>query len=91
MSNSGDLSSTLNAMQTLASSAKTLGLDANEIPEPGEVKAMSTFLNSLDSFKVTPVVVGEDSSTDWRVVGTLDKSGFIKEQALTTAYASSVR
>jgi len=60
-------------MQTLASSAKALGLDANEIPEPGEVKAMSTFLNSLDSFKVTPVVVGEDSSTDWRVVGTLDK------------------
>jgi hypothetical protein len=73
LSNPGDLSSTLNTIQAVASSAEALGLDANEIPKSGEVKAMSTFLNSLDSFKVTPVVVGEDSSTDWRVVGTLDK------------------
>lgn len=73
LSNSGDLSSTLNTIQAVASSAEALGLDANEIPKSGEVKAMSTFLNSLDSFKVTPVVVGEDSSTDWKVVGPLDK------------------
>lgn len=73
LSNPGELKGALNTMQTLTPSAKALGLNTSGIPEPSKMKAMNAFLNGLEIFKSTPVVVGEDSSTDWRVVGALNK------------------
>jgi len=73
LSNSDELSGALSIMQALIPSAETLGLNTKGLPDPSEMKNMSTVLNGLKDFKVAPVVIGEDSCTDWRVVGALNK------------------
>lgn len=73
LSNPGELIGALNTIQALTPSAETLGLNTKGLPHPSEMKNMSTALHGLKDFKVAPVVIGEDSGTDWRVVGALNK------------------
>lgn len=70
MSNHEGLSSALHTMQDLRPSAESLGLDMEGVPDSAQMESMASFLDQLD---ISPVVVGEDSDTDWRVVGSLNK------------------
>lgn len=68
MSSHAGLSSTLKTMKTLMPSAEALGLSMEGVPDEREMDAMASFLDQLD---VAPVIVGDDSETDWKVVGSL--------------------
>ncbi|WP_322613649.1 DUF6414 family protein [Dermacoccus abyssi] len=68
LSNQSGFREALRQFQDLAPAARALGLDMNGMPAENEMQAMGTFLENLD---VPPVVVGEDSDTAWRVVGSL--------------------
>jgi len=70
MSSHEGLSSTLKTMKTMMPSAEALGLSMKGVPDVREMDAMAVFLDQLD---VAPVVVGDDSDTDWKVVGSLAK------------------
>ncbi|MHA6752182.1 DUF6414 family protein [Dermacoccus nishinomiyaensis] len=70
MSNHAGLSSTLELMKALMPSAEALGLDMEGVPDVSEMNAVGSFLDQLD---VAPVVVGDDSDTDWKIVGSLTK------------------
>lgn len=62
------MSDLLRAFADVRPSADVLNLDTSGMPGSDEMKAMADF---LESFNVSPVVVGDDSDTEWRVVGTL--------------------
>ncbi|MER6928984.1 DUF6414 family protein [Kocuria palustris] len=70
MANHAGLSSALQTMKGLQPSAEALGLDMKGVPTIPEMDAMTSFLDQLD---VALVVVGDDSDTDWKLVGSLDK------------------
>lgn len=70
MANHEGLSSTLSTMKALMPSAKALGLSMDGIPDTKEMDAMAAFLDQLD---IAPVIIGDDSDTDWKVVGSLNK------------------
>ncbi|WP_420000771.1 DUF6414 family protein [Actinomyces howellii] len=50
--------------------AQEFNLDMDGLPD---AKQLSTMRKAIDSIEVTPVVVGEDDDTGWRVVGALDR------------------
>lgn len=77
ISSHGDLSGTLKMMQGLMPSAEALGLDTAGLPRAEQMQAMSEFLEGLN---VAPIVVGDDSDTEWKVVGSLNKQ-WIREGA----------
>ncbi|GAB3264451.1 DUF6414 family protein [Arthrobacter pigmenti] len=70
MANPEGLSNALHTMQALRPSAESLGLDMEGVPDSAQMESMASSLNQLD---ISPVVVGDDSDTDWRVVGSLNK------------------
>lgn len=70
MSSHEGLSSTLKAMKSLMPSAEALGLSMEGVPDVREMDAMASFIDQLD---VAPVAVGDDSDTDWKVIGSLAK------------------
>lgn len=69
LSKSAGLRATLRQVQALAPAAQALGLDMEGLPASPEMQAMEDFLDNLD---VPPVVVGDDSDTEWKIVGSLD-------------------
>lgn len=79
ISNHADVSGTLKMFQGLMPSAEALGLDTSGLPRAEEVQAMSKFLEELD---VAPVIVGDDSETEWKVVGSLDPQWIRKGASL---------
>jgi len=68
MSARNGLGSAVGAMKAMMPAAQALDLDTTGIPDPDQMDAMSTLLKQLD---VAPVVIGEDSETEWKVVGSL--------------------
>jgi hypothetical protein len=70
MSSREGLSNTIHSMKALMPSTEALGLSMEGVPDVREMDAMASFLEQLD---VAPVVVGDDSDTDWKVVGSLAK------------------
>lgn len=68
LSNHGGLRDTLKMLDALTPAAEALGLDMGGLPGSTEMQAMGSFLENLD---VATVVVGDDSDTEWKVVGAL--------------------
>lgn len=65
------LASNLRSMADLASLARIFGTPDVDFPDSAEVHQMADFLENLN---MRPVLIGEDSGTDWRIVGTLHKN-----------------
>lgn len=82
MAGQGGAGEALQAMLDLMPHAEALGLDMGDVPEAGQLEAMSSFLSRVSS---DLVVVGEDES-DWRVAAKLsaahtagsDIDGFVR-------------
>ena len=70
MANHEGLSATIKTVKDLQPSAEALRLDMEGLPDQQEMDAMASFLDRLD---VALVVVGDDSDTEWKLVGSLDK------------------
>ncbi len=68
MSNWGEFNETVEAFKKLKPSAEALGLSMEGFPELDQLDSITSFMNEFD---VAPVVVGDDSDTNWRIVGTL--------------------
>lgn len=60
---------TLKQVQAIAPVAEALGLTMEGLPAASQMDAMRAFVENLD---VAPVVIGDDSDTDWKVVGALN-------------------
>lgn len=69
LSKQSGLGEAINQMQLLMPAAETLRLDMEGVPSAQQMQAVASLVEGLD---VAPVVVGEDSETDWRIVGALD-------------------
>lgn len=72
MSRNEGLASLLGTMRALLPNARALGLDVDGIPDLANMDAVAEFLQDLD---VAPVVIGEDSDTNWKTVGSLRENG----------------
>lgn len=70
MSQNKEMSSMLQTIKAFSTTAETLGFDTKGMPDESKIDAMGSFVSQLD---VAPVVIGEDSNTDWKIVGSLDK------------------
>lgn len=70
VSNHKGFSSTVNTMKSMMPAAEALGLSLKGAPETKQMDAMVAFLDQMD---IAPVIVGDDSDTEWKVVGSLDK------------------
>lgn len=70
MGNHRGLGDAIHELQAMMPLADALGLDMSGLPETGQMETMATSLKQLD---LSPVVVGEDSDTEWRLVGSLSK------------------
>lgn len=70
ISNREGLGDALKLMKSLMGPAKVLGLDMEGVPNTQEVDAMESFLTQLN---ISPVVVGDDSDTEWKVAGSLKR------------------
>lgn len=77
MGNHGGLGDAIDGLQALMPLADALGLDMSGLPETGQMETMAASLKQLD---LSPVVVGEDSDTEWRLVGSLSKE-WISDEA----------
>lgn len=64
------LSSNLRSMANFASLAKIFGTTDVDFPDKDEVHQVADFLDDLN---MSPVLIGEDADTDWRIVGSLSK------------------
>lgn len=62
--------SNLRSMADIASLAKIFGTPDADFPDSEEVNQVADFLENLN---MRPVLVGEDSETGWRIVGSLHK------------------
>lgn len=69
LSKTSGLRTALRQVQALAPAAQALGLDMEGLPASNEIQAVGDL---LDNFDIPPVVVGDDSDTEWKVVGSLD-------------------
>lgn len=65
----------LGAMSALVPSAKTLGLDTKGMPDEKIIQTMTDFFKEIDDLAL--VVVGEDSDTDWKVIGTAHRKWIV--------------
>lgn len=69
LSKQSGLGEAITQMQLFMPAADALGLDMEGLPSIREMQAVASFVDGLD---VAPVVVGEVSDTEWRVVGALN-------------------
>lgn len=70
LTNFDQIRSSIRMMNDLMPLAKTFDLGTEGMPEPDQIDAMDNFLKNTN---IQPVIVGEDSSTDWKIIGTLDR------------------
>ncbi len=64
----GDLNKAVQLFKGLAPSAQALGLDAPGMPSVEQLDAIARFAENTN---IAPVVVGDNSETEWKVVGSL--------------------
>lgn len=65
---SPEMKRAMELMESMIPHASTLGLNMDGLPEAGQLSAMTSAIRSLD---VAPVVIGERTETDWKIVGSL--------------------
>lgn len=68
--------SSLRSMADMASLAKVFGTSDIDFPDSDEVHRVADFLENVN---MRPVLIGEDSETDWRIVGPLLKNAIRTE------------
>lgn len=68
LANQGEIGGAIRLVKEVAPSAQALGLNMDGLPPLDQMEAM---LNLVEGMKISPVVVGDGSETDWKVVGSL--------------------
>jgi hypothetical protein len=66
----GGFSNAVNTMKSMMPAAAALGIPMKETPDIKKMDAVVTFLDQVD---IATVIIGDDSDTDWQIVGSLDK------------------